>query len=79
MVRAPEPMPGGDRTMLSFETITLAPIARRPDRTAADDARRKIAWLDPYHPRVHGALSGWPTLTSEERGWLAGACRPLVG
>jgi Xaa-Pro aminopeptidase len=39
----------------------------------------EIAWLDLYHQRVFGALSGWPTLTKGERGWLEKACRPLVG
>jgi Xaa-Pro aminopeptidase len=78
VVREAEPVPGGDRPMLSFETITLAPISQRliaPRLLSGDE----IAWLDDYHQRVYGALSGWPSLTREERAWLAAACRPLGG
>ena len=39
----------------------------------------EIAWLDTYHQRVFGALSGWPTLSAEDRVWLEAACRPIVG
>jgi hypothetical protein len=39
----------------------------------------EIAWLDTYHQRVYGTLSGWPTLAREEREWLAAACRPVAG
>jgi Xaa-Pro aminopeptidase len=78
VVREAEPVPGGDRPMLSFETITLAPIDRRLILTRLMSPA-EIAWLDTYHLRVYGALSGWPTLTGDERAWLAAACRPLVG
>jgi Xaa-Pro aminopeptidase len=64
--------------MHSFETVTLAPIDRRLiDPLLMTPA--EIAWLDGYHQRVFGALSGWRSLTTEERGWLAAACRPMVG
>jgi Xaa-Pro aminopeptidase len=78
VVREPEPIPGGDRPMHSFETITLAPIARNlilPRLMTSEE----IAWLDAYHMRVYGTLSGWPTLAADERAWLEEACRPLVG
>jgi Xaa-Pro aminopeptidase len=78
VVREPQPVPGGDRPMLSFETVTLAPIARgliEPRLMSAAE----IAWLDSYHLRVYGALSGWPSLTVDERAWLERACRPIVG
>jgi Xaa-Pro aminopeptidase len=74
VVREAEPVPGGDRPMLSFETITLAPIDRRLILTRLMSPA-EIAWLDTYHLRVYGALSGWPTLTGNERAWLAAACR----
>ena len=44
-------MPGGDREMMGFETLTLAPIDRRlivKEMLGADE----IAWLDAYHARV---------------------------
>ena len=78
VVREAENVPGGDRPMHSFETITLAPI----DRRLIDPLLMtpvEIAWLDTYHMRVYGALGGWPTLSAEERSWLAAACRPIVG
>ncbi|CAO4149769.1 aminopeptidase P family protein [Methylorubrum extorquens] len=65
---------GGDRTMLGFETLTLAPIDRRlidPAVLGAHDA----AWLDGYHARVREALL--PDLDGSTRDWLEAATRPL--
>lgn len=78
VVREAEEVPGGDRPMHSFETVSLAPIDRRLIDPLLMSAA-EIAWLDTYHQRVFGALSGWKTLTPEEREWLASACRPIVG
>jgi Xaa-Pro aminopeptidase len=78
VVRDAEAVPGGERPMHSFETISLAPIDRRLI-DAALMSQAEIAWLDLYHARVRGTLSGWPTLTHDERDWLEAACRPLVG
>jgi Xaa-Pro aminopeptidase len=78
VVREPEPVPGGDRPMHSFETITLAPIDRRLISPRLMTSA-EIAWLDNYHLRVYGALSGWPSLADEDRAWLEAACRPIVG
>jgi Xaa-Pro aminopeptidase len=78
VVREAEPVPGGDRPMHVFETITLAPIDRRLIEPRLMTPA-EIAWLDTYHARVFGVLVGWPTLTEEERVWLEAACRPIVG
>ncbi len=78
VVREAEPVPGGDRPMHSFETITLAPIDRRLIEPRLMTPA-EIAWLDAYHARVFGALSGWPALSTEDRAWLEAACRPIVG
>ena len=78
VVREAEPVPGGDRPMHSFETITLCPIDRRLIEPLLMTPA-EIAWLDAYHARVFGALSGWPTLSREDRAWLEAACRPIVG
>jgi Xaa-Pro aminopeptidase len=78
VVSEAEPIPGGDRPMHSFETITLAPIDRRLIAPRLMTTA-EIAWLDSYHQRVLGVLSGWPSLTREERSWLEQACRPLAG
>ena len=71
-------VPGGDRDMLSFETITLAPIGQHLIVRQLLSAT-EIAWFDLYHQRVFASLSGWPGLTGAERAFLAHACRPLAG
>lgn len=78
VVREAEMIPGGDRPMHSFETITLAPIARNLIEPRLMNAA-EIAWLDSYHQRVLATLAGWPSVTAEERKWLEAACRPIVG
>jgi Xaa-Pro aminopeptidase len=78
VVREAEEVPGGDRPMHSFETVSLAPIDRRLIDPLLMSAA-EIAWLDTYHQRVFGALSGWKSLTAEERAWLAAACQPVAG
>jgi len=78
VVTGPEPVPGGNRDMLSFETISLAPIDKRlinPRLLSAVET----AWLDLYHQRVFASLSGWPGLTGRERAFLAASCRPICG
>jgi Xaa-Pro aminopeptidase len=65
---------GGDRPMLGFETLTLAPIDRRLiDATLLSEGER--AWLDRYHARVLKEIG--PQLDDAERAWLAKACAPL--
>jgi len=67
-------VPGAEKPLYAFETLTLAPIDRRlivaemltPDETA---------WLDGYHARVFEALS--PLLDADSRAWLTAATRPL--
>jgi len=66
---------GGERPMLGFETLTLAPI----DARLIDASRltpEEAAWLDRYHKRVRQTLS--PLLPQEVRGWLEAACAPLA-
>jgi Xaa-Pro aminopeptidase len=72
-ITAPAPA-GGEKPLLGFETLTLAPIERRliaPSLLGADE----IAWLDAYHARVHTELS--ELLDTDTRGWLARATAPL--
>jgi len=67
-------VPGAEKPLYAFETLTLAPIDRRlivaemltPDETA---------WLDGYHARVFEALS--PLLDADSCAWLTAATRPL--
>ncbi len=74
VVRPPEVPEGGDRPMLSFETLTLAPIDRRMIDLALLDAGER-AWLDAYHARV--AVNLAPLLDADAGRWLQAACRPL--
>jgi Xaa-Pro aminopeptidase len=68
------PIDGGERPMLGFETLTLAPI----DRTLiavemlTGDER---AWMDAYHARVVAEIG--PQLEGEARAWLEAVCAPL--
>jgi Xaa-Pro aminopeptidase len=67
---------GGERPMLGFETLTLAPIDLslvEPRLLDADE----IAWLDDYHVRVRKTLS--PRVDASTRSWLAKATRRLAG
>lgn len=65
---------GGERSMLSFEDLTLCPFDSRmvmPELLSTDE----VAWLDAYHARVAETLM--PLLPAEVHGWLTAACRPL--
>ncbi len=70
----PAEIAGGEREMLAFETLTLAPIDRRliAVELLAGEER---AWLDAYHARVRETVG--PTLDPETRAWLEAATRPL--
>lgn len=68
-------IPGGERQMLGFETLTLAPI----DRNLIDTgllSSIEIAWLDAYHARVWEALQ--TKLDPQTRAWLEEATRPIT-
>lgn len=74
LVREAEVPPGGDKPMLSFETLTLAPIDTRlvvPNLLTPAE----IGWLDTYHARVRGALAG--DLDDADRAFLEERCRPI--
>ncbi len=74
VVRAPEIPAGGEREMLSFETLTLAPI----DRQLIDAGLLtpdEIAWVDAYHARVRAEIG--PLVAPGAAGWLAEATAPL--
>jgi Xaa-Pro aminopeptidase len=74
LVTKPQAVPGGDREMMGFETLTLAPIDRRlivRDMLSAAET----AWLDAYHARVLEAVG--PEVDAETRVWLQAATAPL--
>lgn len=73
-VREAEAIEGGERKMMSFETITLAPI----DRNLIDVdllTRGELKWLDAYHARVTAEVS--PLLDGDALAWLKQACASL--
>jgi Xaa-Pro aminopeptidase len=68
-------VPGAEKPLNAFETLTLAPIDRQliaPHLMTAEE----IAWLDDYHARVARTLG--PLVDGETRTWLDGATRPLA-
>ena len=67
--------PGGERAMLSFETLTLAPIDRRLVEAAMLTPEER-AWLNAYHARVAATLA--PELGEEDRVWLAQATAAIA-
>jgi Xaa-Pro aminopeptidase len=74
VVHEARPVPGGDRDMLGFETLTLAPLDRRLILPGLLSEQEWI-WLDRYHARVLAEVG--PLLDEEDRAWLAEACKPL--
>lgn len=74
LVREPEAIPGGDRPMMSFETLTLCPIDRRliePGLLAPEERD----WLNAYHARVEREIGAF--LEGVELAWLKRACAPV--
>jgi Xaa-Pro aminopeptidase len=74
VVTEPQAVAGGERPMLGFETLTLAPIDRRlidkPLLTAEE-----VAQMDAYHARVLEVVG--PKVPAEVRAWMDEACAPL--
>jgi Xaa-Pro aminopeptidase len=67
-------VPGAEKALNAFETLTLVPIDQQliePALLSADE----IAWLNAYHARVRESLT--PLCDSATAAWLADATRPL--
>ncbi|NBN63389.1 aminopeptidase P family protein [Pannonibacter tanglangensis] len=67
-------IPGGERPMLGFETLTLAPIDRRLVEPALLTAEERD-WLNRYHARVNEEVG--PHLDARTRIWLEAATKPV--
>jgi len=65
---------GGERPMLGFETLTLAPIDRRLVACELLSAEER-GQLDAYHARVLSEIG--PMVEPDVRAWLEGACAPI--
>ncbi len=75
IVTEPQSVKGGERKMLGFETLTLAPI----DRALIAQhmlTREELLWFDAYHARVVKAVG--PLLSRKARTWLKTVCAPLA-
>ncbi|WP_407050342.1 aminopeptidase P family protein [Methyloraptor flagellatus] len=75
IVTAPAPIEGGERDMMRFETITLAPYDRRLIDVRLL-TRAELTWIDAYHARVRAELT--PYLDAETAAWLEAATAPLT-
>lgn len=74
VVTGPSDVEGGERPMLGFETLTLAPIDLElvePSLLTADERN----WLNDYHARVRETHA--PHLELPVRAWLANATREI--
>jgi Xaa-Pro aminopeptidase len=74
LVTPPEQIGDGERQMMGFETITLAPIDRRLIATDMIDHNERD-WLNAYHRRVFETLA--PQLDQATRDWLERATLPI--
>jgi Xaa-Pro aminopeptidase len=74
VVTPPAQVEGGERPMLGFETLTLAPIDLAcVERALLTD--EEADWLNAYHARVREALS--PGLDDATLAWLKDATRAI--
>ena len=73
-VTEPAMIPGGERPMLGFETLTVAPIDRRLV-VKAMMTPEEVAQLDAYHARVLAVVG--PQVPADVAAWLVGACAAL--
>jgi Xaa-Pro aminopeptidase len=67
-------IPGAEKEMLGFETLTFAPIDRRlvkKDMLSPEET----AWLNDYHRQVVEKIG--PKLSGADREWLEEACAPI--
>ena len=75
-VTDPAPLPGGERDMLGFETLTVAPIHKDlidVHLLTSDE----LIWLDNYHAMVRQRVL--PLVSGDVADWLLKATEPLAG
>lgn len=74
ILTVPIDVPGAEKPVLGFETLTFAPIERDLIEPSLLTPAEK-AWLDSYHAKVL-ALIG-PQLDPAARAWLEAKCAPI--
>ena len=75
-VTGPAEISGGERPMLGFETLTVAPIHKALIDTHLLTAE-ELTWLDQYHAMVRERVL--PLVSGEVADWLLKATEPLAG
>ncbi len=74
LVTEPQAIAGGERDMMGFEPLTLAPIdVRLVARELLND--EEAAWLNAYHARVRETIT--PLVDASTAAWLAQAARAI--
>ncbi|HSR80424.1 MAG TPA: aminopeptidase P family protein [Hyphomicrobiaceae bacterium] len=74
LVTEPAKVAGGEREVMGFETLTLAPIDRHLVLRQLLSAP-ELCWLDAYHARVREIVG--PELGPADRAWLEAATAPI--
>ncbi len=74
VVRAAQPVDGGERLMMEFETITFAPIDLELVEPSLLNAAERD-WLNTYHRTVREKIS--PLVDETTRNWLLQATREI--
>ncbi|KAB2876626.1 MAG: aminopeptidase P family protein [Pseudorhodoplanes sp.] len=75
LVTAADPVPGAEKALNAFETLTLAPVDRRLVEPALL-TEGEIAWLDGYHARVAETIA--PLVDKQTEAWLRHCAQPLL-
>ena len=73
-VSKPSAIAGGDREMLGFKTLTLAPLHRDLIDGALLSTEEK-AYVDSYHARVWAEIN--PLVEKSAKEWLKKSCEPI--
>ncbi len=73
-VTPPAPIEGGEREMLGFETLTLAPLHQDLIDTSLL-SQIEIDYINAYHARVWDKIA--PRVEGDVRKWLKNACKPI--
>ncbi len=74
LVHEAKAIAGGDRPMLGFETLTLAPIERRLINRHLL-TKDEVIWIDAYHARVRDEVGN--LLNGEDLAWLKKVCAAI--
>lgn len=75
VVTEAEDIDGGERPMMGFEELTLAPIDRRLIE-ASMLSKPELDWLNAYHARVWQEIS--PLIDAETKAWLKDATKAIT-